>query len=174
MKRFPVLLSLITFFVACKNNNTPEVSGIPVNSRIERFDQFLFREVDTSNMPAAITRMNTAYPFFGNAFMEYILGLPSLAGNGLNDSTGQAAVAEFKRFLRLTRPLYDSIAPKYSDVSDLEQELKEAFQYVKYYFPAYKVPKLVTYIGPFDTPGVAVTSDAMAIGLQLFAGKDFS
>jgi hypothetical protein len=46
---------------------------------------------------------------------------------------------------------------------------------VRYYFPQYELPpKVVTYIGPFDAPGVAMTRYTLAIGLQLYAGRYFS
>ena len=32
----------------------------------------------------------------------------------------------------------------------------------------------MSFIGPFDGPGVAITSQALAIGLQAYAGKNFS
>ena len=41
------------------------------------------------------------------------------------------------------------------------------------YFPRYEVPKFISYLGPFDAPGVAITESAVAIGLQLYAGQDF-
>jgi hypothetical protein len=57
----------------------------------------------------------------------------------------------------------------------LEKELQNGLQHVKYYFPQYKLPqKVVAFIGPFDGPGVAVTSFALAIGLQSYAGRNFS
>ncbi|HET7002606.1 MAG TPA: hypothetical protein VFI33_14885, partial [Puia sp.] len=46
--------------------------------------------------------------------------------------------------------------------------------HVRYYFPKYNLPpKVVSYIGPFDAPGVALTRFTLAIGLQLYAGKQF-
>jgi hypothetical protein len=56
----------------------------------------------------------------------------------------------------------------------MEEGLRRGFQYTAYYFPQYKLPpKVVSYIGPFDAPGVAITRYTLAIGLQLYAGKNF-
>ena len=53
--------------------------------------------------------------------------------------------------------------------------MTESFRYIKYYFPRYDLPpKVVSYIGPFDGPGVAITRFTLAIGLQSYAGKDAS
>jgi hypothetical protein len=56
----------------------------------------------------------------------------------------------------------------------IEKGLQKGFQYLKYYFPKYNLPpKVVSYIGPFDAPGVALTRYTLAIGLQLYAGRYF-
>ncbi|MEO8583763.1 MAG: hypothetical protein ABI415_08195, partial [Flavitalea sp.] len=56
-------------------------------------------------------------------------------------------------------------------------------KHVKYYFPTYKLPtRLITFIGPMDAYfeastggyGDAITTDGLAIGLQLHLGSDFS
>jgi hypothetical protein len=57
----------------------------------------------------------------------------------------------------------------------LENELKNGLKLLKYYFPRYTLPpKIVTYTGPFDAPGIALTRFTLAIGLQLYAGRNFS
>lgn len=180
MKQLLLLLPIIILSAGC-SNNTPDVSGIAVEVKIARFDQFLFTGLDTNHIPEGVRQMKQQYPYFAADFLQYILGIQPLAvtGEPVQEPPGSALDGDsgtnrtITRFLQITRPLYDSISPKFKDVSDIEKDLKKAFQYVKYYFPAYKVPKVLTYIGPFDTPGVAVTSDAIAIGLHLFAGKDF-
>src|SRR6185369_4673273 len=62
---------------------------------------------------------------------------------------------------------------KYGNTAPIEKEIKHGFQFVKYYFPNYRIPGLITYAGPLDAPGVAMTSHYLAIGLHQFAGKDF-
>ena len=47
-------------------------------------------------------------------------------------------------------------------------------QFVKYYFPQYKIPtKVITYIGPADGYGDILDDDALIIGLHAHLGKDF-
>jgi hypothetical protein len=117
--------------------------------------------------------MQQSFPFFAADFMQNILGLPFnpvvTADSGSNVTT-----QELKRFIRLTRPLYDSLAAEFKDTEDIAEELKLGFQHVKYYYPAYKIPEVVTYVGPFDAPAVAITTQALAVGLQLYGGRNFS
>lgn len=170
MKRLAAFLLILLFITGCKHRNTPDISHISVNISVERFDKAFFEKTDTLHMDQQISMLQEKFPWFTDDFLQYILGVPVLQAT---DSSSES-FEQIKMFYRLTRPLYDSIAPKFENTAELKEELTQAFKYVKYYFPAYQVPKVVTYIGPFDAPGVAITQHALAIGLQLFAGKDFS
>lgn len=184
MKKLAGSLIILTFLISCGHRNSPDVSHITVDITLKRFDKYLFEKIDTNQILPGIVQMQKDYPFFAKDFMQYIIGVsplsdsgftlyPPLSALGNNDSL-EIISRQFATFLRLTRPLYDSISPKFEKTDQLKQELTQAFKYVKYYFPSYRVPEIVTYIGPFDAPGVAVTQHALAIGLQLFAGNDFS
>lgn len=166
MKKLATFLAILTFISGCGNSKTPDVSNIPVTISIERFDKAFFEKADTNNVFAYTSRLQQQFPWFANDFFTHILGLSSMPANKTDSAV--------KMFYRITRPLYDSIAPTFENTNGLKKELTQTFKYVKYYFPSYTIPKVVTYIGPFDAPGVAVTQNALAIGLQLFAGKDFS
>src|SRR4029079_8164994 len=58
----------------------------------------------------------------------------------------------------------------------------KAFQFTKYYFPDYKLPKIITVVGPIDalaqmhnvyTPDF-LGPDFLGISLQFYLGKNFS
>jgi hypothetical protein len=124
-------------------------------------------------MGRSVGNLQSAFPYFTNDFISNILGLPLLSPSS-SDSATYLTLSEMKRFIGVTRPLYDSLSGKFTDLSWLEEELNQSFRYLKYYYPGYKVPKIVAYVGPFNAPGIAITNEALAIGLQLYAGKDFS
>jgi len=155
-------------FIGCSNNKAPDVSGIKVSLTTHRFEKAFF-SIDSNNIPAGLQQLQQQYPGFTNDFTVNILG-----AGPVNDSN-QVLLKASKAFYQSYLPVYDSLQKKYADISDLEKEIHQAFQYVKYYFPKYPSPAhLVTYIGPFDAPGIALTQHALAIGLQLFAGKNSS
>ncbi|HTS45434.1 MAG TPA: hypothetical protein VMH01_13635 [Puia sp.] len=167
MKRvIPPLLFLI--FAACRNGkNTPDVSSIAVTIHIERFDKAFF-ELDSNNITRGLYDLNRQFPYFTNDFVENILGAGPLT------DTNHIAFAASRQFLVSYLPAKDGIEQKFENMKPIEKELRTGFQYMKYYFPKYNLPpKVVAYIGPFDAPGVAMTQYTLAIGLQLFAGKDF-
>jgi hypothetical protein len=164
------LLWCIAIFCCCCSNKskTPDVSAIPVNVHIDRFDTALFA-VDTNNINRGLYQLTREFPYFTNEFVVNILGVQPL-----ND-TSLSSFAACREFISTYNTLKDSVEPKFKEVNWLENELKRGFQFVKYYFPNYALPQhVVTYIGPLDAPSVALTPSTMAIGLQLYAGKNFS
>jgi hypothetical protein len=65
---------------------------------------------------------------------------------------------------------------KYSTIFLLmKEEIRKGLQYVKYYFPAYKVPeKIITYIGPLDGYGDIISEQGFLIGLHHHLGRNYS
>ncbi|MDR3716297.1 MAG: hypothetical protein P4L51_26125 [Puia sp.] len=163
------LLIVLAGLLGCGHSrNSPDVSGIPVEVHIERFDTAFF-SLDSNQVLPGLIRLGNEYPWFINDFLANILG-----AGPLND-TNRAAPIVARQFLVSYLPVRDSIEEKYRRVDWLEKALKTGLQHVKYYFPDYALPKrFVTYIGPFDAPGVAITQGGLAIGLQLYAGQHLS
>lgn len=171
--RYLFLLFFLLFVMTGCNDNAPDVSGIKISTTIGRFDKFLFEKMDTVSIQQGAKNLQSAFPYFTNDFVTNILGLSPISPS-TPDSVINATLSELKHFIHVSRPLYDSLATMYADISWLKKELDKSFKYLKYYFPGYKIPKVVTYVGPFNAPGVAITNESLAIGLQLYGGKDFS
>jgi len=164
---WPYIL-LFSVLAACGggNDKNPEISKIQVNTSINRFDKAYFA-IDSNQLYPGLVQVQTAFPYFINDFTANILG----AGI-IGDSNKILPVAN-QQFYRSYAPVYAQIKDKFNDLSSTEKELNTAFRYIKAYFPAYQVPKFVSYFGPFDAPGAAITENAIAIGLHLYAGADF-
>lgn len=166
MKKTATILLVTLSLWGCKQNkNIPDVSGIKVDIPITRFDKAFFA-IDTNSIQASLQQLQQQHPEFYDDFTQEILGIPT--------DGSQNGFAIVKLFYNNYKPLYDSISPKFEKTSSLQKDIEKGFQFVKYYFPAYKTGKAVLYMGPFDAPGVATTNSGLAIGLQQFAGKDFS
>jgi len=166
MKPITTVFIFFIFLSACTNRSkAPNVSGIKVEINIERFDQDFF-SMDTSNITDALKKLNKQHPEFYADFMHELLGVSGV-------DTNQVTMQVTNFFYRSYLPVYISLNKTFSNTDGLQQDLKKAFQYVKYYFPGYKTGKTVLFIGPFDAPGVALTHSGLAIGLQQFAGMDF-
>ncbi|RAI95136.1 gliding motility lipoprotein GldB [Algoriphagus yeomjeoni] len=65
------------------------------------------------------------------------------------------------------RVLYDSVEVVFSDFSDVEKDLENAFKAIKYYFPQFQIPKVYTFTSGFNSD-LVVTDDLIVIGLDYF------
>jgi hypothetical protein len=167
MKKTTLLFLLCVALFACNNKkDIPDVSAIKVEVPVERFDQDFF-SIDTSNIQAGLQKLQQQHPGFYTDFMEQILGV-----NAADTSRNTLLVT--KEFLRGYRPIYDSLQLVFKKTDWLQKELENGFRFVKYYFPKYRPGKAILFVGPFDAPGVASTQSGIAIGLQQYAGSNFS
>jgi hypothetical protein len=171
MNIYRLLPFLVVYsFAACGHRSDhPDISGISVPEiHIERFDTAFFN-LDTNHIEAGLYRLNQEFPDFTGDFVNNILGAGPLS------DTSRVAFAAAREFLVSYLGIRDSLKSKYQRLDWLERELRQGFRYIKYYFPQYQLPqKVVAFIGPFDGPGVAITSYDLAIGLQAYAGRNFS
>jgi hypothetical protein len=158
-----VFLSLMLF--ACKHSNDkPDVSGIAVKFSITRFERDFFK-IDTNNLSQGLAVVNKKYPDFFPFYIQEILKVRDF---------GPSSYPVIRSILSSYHGINDSIQNKYKDLDWLKEELTTSFKYTKYYYPDYKVPNIITFIGSFDAPGVVLTPQYLGIGLHQFAGKNFS
>lgn len=172
MKKTTYLLAVlcIVTLISCKHKkNLPDISGIQVSLDIKRFDQDFFK-ADTNNIPQALDSLSTKYPMF---LKDYLYNIQAFPPN-------QDSVLKYSRLFltdKLYRALKDTVATLYneSEMASVKKELETSFRYVKYYFPQYKLPNsVITFIGPLEGTGNALTYQGLAIGLQSYMGSGFS
>ncbi len=155
------------FLPACNNKkDSPNISGIKVDLAIERFDKDLF-SIDTNHLELSLQQLTQKHPDFYPDYMQQILGI---SGNPADSNT----VKVIKQFIWGYASIEDTLQRIYANTESLKKQLENAFRYVKYYFPNYKIGRIILFTGPFDAPGVALTRNGLAIGLQQFAGTNFS
>jgi hypothetical protein len=168
MMKILISVSCIVFCFSCNSNkNIPDVSGIQVNLETRRFEKDFFA-IDTNNIVQEIERLRTKYPLFIDDFTQQIFGFrPGTPIDSLKKNI--AAFIKAYQFVK------DSSDKLFADFEPEANEIKKGLQFVKYYFPKYKIPtQVITFIGPFDGYSDVLTSDAFAVGLQLHMGHNFS
>ena len=172
------LISLLAgglFFVAISGCNSgkekgPDVSDIQVNFTIDRFDQAFF-SIDSNNILPGLNKVYAQYPVITPIFLNNILGLDSAS-----------TLPGVRSFLSSSGGVYSSAQATFKDLQPFENDLRNAFRHVKYYFPDYALPKhIVTTVGPLNA--LAQTSnglssdflgeDFLGIGLQFYLGADY-
>ncbi len=168
MKKVVACIALILFFSSCNSRKTPDVSGIKIDLQLQRFDQDFFA-LDTSHLDLSLQQLHQKYPGFLQDFIFNILALPP------QPDSNQIVNRQVKRFIETYRPVKDSADKVFADMSGVQHEIKKGFQFMKYYFPDYKLPeRLVAFLGPIDSYGNILTTDALAVGLQLYMGSGYS
>lgn len=139
MKRILNFFLLPFLITACNNQtNGPDVSGIKAEIQFERFEQHIF-SIDTINPGKSLYELQRKFPTLLPLYIENILGL--------HDTTVFSGI---RRFIRLNKFILDSVNNVFKNDEFLKNEFELAFKHVKYYKPDYRIPKLVTIIGPID------------------------
>ncbi len=165
-----VLLSVgLTACWGDKNKDIPDVSAIPVDYNIHRFEEALFA-LDTNDVHTGIASLEQKYPDFTDFYLQNILQVKKPW-----DTTG-VYKQHIKGFLTypFTQQLYDTTQIVFHDFSEVEQRLKQGFQFYKYYFPEEELPDIYTFISEFSY-GIVLPpiENTIGIGLDLFLGKDY-
>lgn len=179
MKKFLFTLFIAVLFFSCgRKKNIPDVSSIKINIDTKRFERDFFK-MDTMQIAESIKTLLKKYPDFLPDFIGNILGL-DLDSLLIPGNPQHEAVCSF---LHDYQPIKDSSDLLYKNFSKEADAIIEGLQFVKYYFPQYKIPEsIITFIGPinanfatsFGIQGDVLTSTSFGIGLQFHLGKDFS
>lgn len=172
-----LLLFFVVAAIACNNQpKAPDVSDITVDLKVERFEQDFFA-IDSNQTKAGIAQLSQKYPIFLPLFVNHVLGLGPLSDTNLLAYEGS------KRFLHLNQSIFQETQRLYKNFSGTTDELTNGFRYVKYYFPSYQIPTILTTIGPMDALAPMSNHEPspnymgenfLAIGLQFYLGSDFA
>jgi hypothetical protein len=174
--RISLALSACLFiFSNCNSDDndrpkTPDVSGIQATIDISRFDQKM-AALDTNNMAAAVAALEQGFPQFSSIYFEKIIGIKDP-----KDSVGKYR-SEVRKFLTdpTMRYMMDTIGRVYPNLDAEKSEIEQGLRYFKHYFPNHPVPtKLYTMPSAYNFAAVLPTEDAVAVGLDMFLGKNFT
>ncbi|MBL0272495.1 MAG: hypothetical protein IPQ06_05350 [Chitinophagaceae bacterium] len=171
MKKTVFILLLAVSLADCKKKKgIPDVSHIKVDLQLIRYDRDFFT-IDSNDVMTGLQELNRKYPVLTTIFLQNILGLDSAS-----------TLSGVKRFLSLSNGLYDTVNTVFNNTGEIEKDFKKSFQFVKYYFPKYKVPNIITIAGPVDAMAQSKTGptpdflgpDFLGVSLQFYLGNNFS
>jgi hypothetical protein len=140
---------------------TPDISAIEVPLTTVRYEQSFFA-IDTLRLDVSLQKLAGQEPLFTQDFLYNILA-----------TTPSTAAKDVPEFLSAYQSMFKQTSTQFASIKTEEAAIKQGLKYVKYYFPDYKLPtKLITFIGPINSFGNIITIDALAIGLQMYLGKN--
>ena len=161
-----ICLSFYTclLFTACTRNKKIDVSNIPVNVKIERFDQ-QFDMLRTKPLSPQITLLQNKYGIFYQDYIERIIKIGNTADTNyfknLRDVFAGKAYTDLKH----------DVDAVYKNTDKQDAELTDAFRRIKYYYPQKTLPKVYAYFSGFQAQ-TSIGDGYFAIGLDLFLGSD--
>lgn len=152
MKRpfFIVLLISLVFF-GCNDTDKieTEIAKIPVNVIVSRFD----REFATAK-PADLSNLKSTYPY--------------LFPSQYPDSIWEAKLKD-----TIQIELFNEVKKTFPNFEDETQELTAVFQHIKYYFPEFKEPRVITLTNEVEYNYRVILADTLLlIGLDNYLGPE--
>ncbi len=151
MKKAAFLLFLFMTILSCKNedNQEQEINNIPLELKIERFDQ-LFDQVNAGNL----SKLQSNYPF--------------MFSKKYSDSFWLAKTRD-----TLQIKLLQEVAKVFPDMTEQEGDIKSLFQHIKFYFPEFKSPRVITTTSFVDYRNRIIVTDTITlISIDTYLGSD--
>ena len=151
MKKYLFLVVIFLFVLSCdkKNKVENEVTAIPLDLNVTRFDKIFFE-----TQPEDLEKVKKEFPYF----------FP----DGIEDSVWLSKMQD-----PLWQELYAEVQKKYGDFDPVKKEVETLFKHIKYYFPKTKTPKVITIISEMDYKSKAIYADSLVvISLELYLGKN--
>lgn len=162
--KFILLLTLMAQFLSCRRDQYRVNTGsIDVTIEISRLEKELF-SLNPEDLKAAIPSLKQSYPGFLQLF-SYVIHT-----GDINDPSFGDLLTSFCTD-RLNNEVYAKTLEVFPDVSDIENDLEEAFRHYLYYFPGRAAPEVYTCITGFNYS--IITSDSiLGISLDRYLGAD--
>lgn len=157
-----IFIVLVSFLISCNTGiKKPDTSAIQLEVTIQRFDLDLFDLKQNPDLNQFKKKYKDVLPMYSSKVI------------GLGDSNDPNYSEYLNKFL------YDStmtiLASRVDEVfpslKKEEEELKDAFKNVKFYYPNKAVPKFYTQISGFNQ-SIVVTDKLIGISLDKYLGKD--
>jgi gliding motility-associated lipoprotein GldB len=164
-KQIYLIFIIGALLTACGRNKKIDVSNIPIDVKIERFDQD-FDGLRTKPMEQQAIFMVQKYGDFYRDYTQQILEAGSINDTAYFNTLRN--VFKGQAYLDLKHDV-DAVYP--GNMAKQEAELTDAFRRIKYYYPKKSIPKVYAYFSGFKAQ-TSVGDGYFGIGLDLFLGAD--
>ncbi|MBE9490917.1 MAG: gliding motility lipoprotein GldB [Bacteroidetes bacterium] len=151
MQKILSIIVIISLFFSCETDSKleQEIASIDVTFNIERFDK-LFAKATPESLP----ELKTEYPFmFSKRYND------SLWMHKINDTLQQQLNLEVEK--------------AFATDQSYEIEIQSLFQHLKYYFKAFKSPRIITVTSDVDYRNKTIVTDTIVlIALDTYLGAN--
>lgn len=163
----------ILAFSCGHKSDVPDVSNIKTAVTVYRFDKDFF-SLDTTRLQSSLQALEKKYPAFLSLYFKFFVPVKVIA-----QQKNIPFDAALTAYLRLIRPLYNSVEKTFPNTDNIKKELEENLRYVKYYYSSFKPPVVLTSVeslnpeNPNEIYGTTYYQDTLVISLQMFLGRNY-
>lgn len=161
---FLTIVSLALLMASCKSEPFRLHEGAaPSEIEIRRLDKALF-ETEPNELADSLIRIKDQFGPFITYFSRVIgAGEPS-------DDTWPNSIMNFVTD-RMVNEVWVEVKKQYSDISDIESDLRASFGIYKAYFPESTIPDVYTCVTGFNN-SIIVADSILGISLDRYLGAD--
>ncbi len=163
---------LFAGFLSCNKPReipVPDVAQIEVNLNFIRLDRIL-KQADTAAPYAPLPRLAQDYPGIYECYTGNILGFLPHRGQAKPDLKEISAYLNYPGF----KAAMDSVARAFPELDAVQEELHQAFRYMRYHLPQRPIPDVFTFVSEYRYGAVTCYDSLLGIGLDMYLGKDFT
>jgi gliding motility-associated lipoprotein GldB len=145
------LVVILLCFLSCEKDSKveKEIANIDIDVQVERFEK-LFAEASPKDLP----KLKAQYPF--------------MFSRQYHDSIWIARMQD-----TLQQEMFSEIQKKYANFTEINDDIKSLFQHLKYYYPAFKSPRVITLINDVEYRNKTIVTDSIAlIAIDNYLGSD--
>nr|WP_100615213.1 gliding motility lipoprotein GldB [Confluentibacter citreus] len=151
LNRLLSLFIILLVIMSCEKDNKleKEISKIGIEVDIERFDKLFAKSSEND-----LRKLQIAYPFMFSEKYSDTFWIEKM-----NDT--------------LQKQLFFEVEKAFPKMEDTKQEIESLFNHLKYYFPEFKTPRIITTTSDVDyRHKVIVTDTIVIISLDTYLGSD--
>lgn len=164
MKRLIFFILILAGCFSCSRNPLKvDTSAISIDFSIEHFEaDLLSNPIDS----ATVEMLDKKYDEFFKIFTYRMIWI-----GGRDEESFIPALQKFTSDTLIEK--LNRIVSEKIEMNDLEDDLKNAFEHYKYYFPDREIPKVVSCVSGFNQ-SIVTADQLIGISLDKFLGRDFS
>ena len=152
-------------FTSCGGNKNIDVSNIPVDVKIDRFDRD-FDQLRQKPMSPQALLLQKKYGYFYTDYVGHILEVGNPNDTAYFNVLRQVFAGDAYKDLKHD---VDAVFP--GDMEKQNAQLTDAFRRIKYYYPQKNLPKVYAYFSGFKAQ-TSIGDGYFGIGLDMFLGAD--
>lgn len=168
MKKIIISAITATIMIACSSPELrqADIEGIDMDFHITRFDS-IFWNIDTTCIKQEFLKLDSLHPEITRIYIERVMMM-----GAIDSPRASVEYINFRKYPAVI-DVYTSTQEAYTDISDIEEELKPALLRATKFLPNLKLSKFYTHISFFNQ-NIIVGQGFISLSIDNYMGEDYS